>query len=62
MVQNVREELKTLTITEENLKAENAKIKNRVMMFGIISIIVMLGSTYMQVTYLRNFFRNKKII
>ena len=62
MVQNVREELKTLTITEESLKAENAKIKNRVMMFGIISIIVMLGSTYMQVTYLRNFFRNKKII
>ena len=62
MVQNVREELKTLTMTEESLKAENAKIKNRVMMFGIISIIVMLGSTYMQVTYLRNFFRNKKII
>ena len=59
---NVRAELTLLTMTEEKLKEENEKIRTRVVLFGVISIVVMLGSTYMQVTYLRNFFRNKKII
>ena len=59
---NVRYELSLLTMTEEKLKEENEKIRTRVVLFGVISIVVMLGSTYMQVTYLRNFFRNKKII
>ena len=43
----LRSELKELTLTEEGLKSENKKIKDRVLMFGIISIIVMLGSTYL---------------
>ena len=59
---NVRAELTLLTMTEEKLKEENEKIRTRVVLFGVISIVVMLSSTYMQVTYLRNFFRNKKII
>ena len=54
--------MKELTLTEEKLKQENGKIKNRVVIFGIISVVVMLLSTYLQVTYLKNFFRNKKII
>ena len=58
----VRAEMDDLRNTEELLKAENTKIKNRVVIFGIVSIIVMLVSTYLQVTYLKNFFRYKKII
>ena len=62
MVESVRSELTALMVSEEGLKAENAKIKSRVVIFGVISILVMIFSTYMQVTYLKNFFRYKKII
>ena len=62
MIEQLRSELTTLVISEEGLKAQNEKIKSRVVIFGIISIIVMLVSTYLQVTYLKSFFRNKKII
>ena len=51
-----------LRITEDQLKNENQKIKNRVVIYGVVSIVVMLASTYLQVTYLKNFFRYKKII
>ena len=47
---------------EENLKEQNQKIKSRVIMFGVISVIVMGISTYLQISYLKNFFRYKKII
>ncbi len=49
-------------LSEEGLKNENSKIKSRVITFGIISVVVMLVSTYLQITYLKNFFRYKKII
>ena len=58
----VRDDMEGLRYTEEGLKAENEKIKNRVVIFGIVSIVVMLVTTYLQVTYLKNFFRYKKII
>ena len=51
-----------LVVGEESLKSENAKIKSRVVSFGVISILVMFISTYLQITYLKNFFRYKKII
>ena len=51
-----------LVMSEENLKNENAKIKSRVMIFGVISIAIMAVSTYLQVSYLKHFFRYKKII
>ena len=58
----IRGEMDGLRITEDGLKVQNEKIKNRVVIFGVVSIIVMLISTYLQVTYLKNFFRYKKII
>ena len=58
----IRGEMDGLRITEDGLKVQNEKIKNRVVIFGVVSIIVMLLSTYLQVTYLKNFFRYKKII
>ena len=51
-----------MAANEEKLKSENSKIKNRVVLYGIVSIVVMILSTYLQVTFLKNFFRNKKII
>ena len=61
-IQQLRNELSMLIVSEEGLKEENQKIKTRVVIFGIISIIVMMISTYVQITYLKNFFRYKKII
>ena len=51
-----------LIVSEEGLKEENQKIKSRVVIFSVISSIVMMISTYLQITYLKNFFRYKKII
>jgi len=62
MIDQLRTELGLLIVSEEQLKEENAKIKSRVVVFGVISIVVMAISTYLQVVYLKNFFRYKKII
>ena len=52
----------TLIESEVKLSTHNEKIATRVIVFGIISITLMGISTYMQVKYLKNFFRYKKII
>lgn len=62
MVKQLRQELSYLVQNEENLKEQNQKIKSRVLIFGVISVIVMASSTYLQISYLKNFFRYKKII
>ena len=62
MVKQLRQELSYLVMHEEQLKEQNQKIKSRVLIFGIISIVVMAASTYLQISYLKNFFRYKKII
>ena len=55
-------EFGNLVVSEESLKDENSKIKDRVVIFGLISVFVMALSTFLQVKYLKNFFRYKKII
>jgi hypothetical protein len=62
MVEQLRNDLGSLVVNEERLKEANTKIKTRVVIFGLISVAVMGASTYLQVTYLKNFFRHKKII
>lgn len=62
MIEQLRNELGSLVVSEEKLKEANTKIKGRVVILGVISVAVMAISTYLQVTYLKNFFRNKKII
>ena len=62
MVEQIRNDLGSLVVNEERLKEANTKIKTRVVIFGLISVAVMGASTYVQITYLKNFFRNKKII
>ena len=61
-IEQLRDVLSNLIVFEESLKEENQKIKSRVVMFGVVSVIVMVVTTYLQITYLKNFFRYKKII
>lgn len=62
MIEQLRNELGSLVVSEEKLKEANSKIKSRVIIFGLISVAVMGFSTYLQVSYLKSFFKNKKII
>lgn len=62
MVSQLRQELSALVASEVKLSDANDSIKSRVFVFGIISILVMAISTFLQVKYLKNFFRHKKII
>ena len=62
MVEQIRKELGSLVKQEMMLSDQNDSIKTRVIVFGIISVLIMGVSTYMQVKYLKNFFRYKKII
>ena len=62
MIEQIRTELGELIMYEETLKQENVLIKSRVVTFGIISVVIMTATTFLQITYLKNFFRNKKII
>ena len=47
MIEQLRQELTMLVVSEENLKSQNQLIKSRVVTFGVISIVVMLVSTYL---------------
>ena len=62
MVTQLRQELSSLVASEVKLSDANDSIKSRVFVFGVISVIVMGISTFLQVKYLKNFFRHKKII
>jgi hypothetical protein len=62
MIMQLRTELSALVQSEVALSDQNDSIKSRVFIFGVISIIIMAVSTFLQVRYLKNFFRYKKII
>ena len=62
MVTQLRSELSALVASEVKLSDANDSIKSRVFVFGVISVFVMGISTFLQVKYLKNFFRHKKII
>ena len=62
MIEQLRSELGSLVVSEEKLKAGNQKIKTRVVLLGLVSVAVMGVSTWFQIKYLKNFFRNKKIM
>ena len=61
-IEKIRKQLGNLVIGEERLKETNSKIKFRVVVLGFISVTVMAVTTFLQVTYLKKFFRNKKIM
>ncbi len=47
MIEQLRNELGSLVVSEEKLKEANSKIKGRVIIFGLISVAVMGFSTYL---------------
>ena len=61
-ISSIRKEMASLVESEIKLSEQNDSIYTRVVVFGIVSILLMAISTYMQVKYLKNFFRYKKII
>jgi len=62
MIDEIRKELSGLVASESQLADANDSIKSRVFVFGLISILIMGVSTFLQVRYLKTFFRYKKII
>ena len=58
----VRKELAEQASMQSDLNDVNDSIRTRVLVFGFISVAIMGISTYLQVRYLKNFFRHKKII
>lgn len=62
MINQVRKEMSEQVKNEVILSDHNESIKSRVMVFGVISMVIMGASTFLQVKYLKNFFRHKKII
>ena len=61
-LEEIKGNMETLVAFEENNKSENRSMRNRAIIFGVISVVVMGLSTYLQITYLKNFFKYKKII
>ena len=61
-IDDTKKQMASLIKSEIKLSAQNDAIYTRVIVFGVISISLMGISTYMQVKYLKNFFRYKKII
>ena len=61
-IEQIRTDLTSLLINEELMQSENELIKSRVLSFGLISLGVMCITTFLQVKYLKSFFRHKKII
>ena len=46
-IDQLRDIFSGLIVYEEGLKEENQKIKSRVVMFGVVSVIVMIMTTYL---------------
>ena len=61
-IEQIRTDLSSLLINEELMQSENELIKSRVVSFGLISLGVMCITTFLQIKYLKSFFRHKKII
>ena len=56
MIAHLRTEMSALVASEVQLSNQNESIRSRVFIFGIVSVIVMAMSTFMQVRYLKTFF------
>jgi hypothetical protein len=62
LIVEVQQELENNLTFEMASQSKQSDIKSNVAWFGALSILVMAIATYIQVTYLKNFFKYKKII
>ncbi|CAB9527089.1 emp24 domain-containing protein 10 [Seminavis robusta] len=58
----VLREMKYMTDREERMRMTADSINQRVQYFSIISVVILLGVTYIQVTYLKRYFKKKKLM
>ena len=62
LIGRVRKEISEQSQRNMQLSDSSDSIRTRILVFGLISVAIMGISTYLQVRYLKNFFRHKKII
>jgi hypothetical protein len=58
----VLREMKYMTDREERMRLTADSINTRVQYFSILSVVVLLAVTYVQVTYLKRYFKKKKLM
>jgi emp24/gp25L/p24 family/GOLD len=58
----VLKEMKYMTDREERMRLTADSINQRVQYFSIISVVILLTVTYIQVTYLKRYFKKKKLM
>jgi len=58
----VLREMKYMTDREERMRVTADSINQRVQYFSIISVVILLAVTYVQVTYLKRYFKKKKLM
>lgn len=58
----VLREMKYMTDREERMRVTADSINQRVQYFSILSVVILLAVTYVQVTYLKRYFKKKKLM
>ena len=58
----VLREMKYMTDREERMRVTADSINQRVQYFSIASVVILLAVTYIQVTYLKRYFKKKKLM
>ena len=58
----VLREMKYMTEREERMRVTADSINQRVQYFSVLSVVILLGVTYVQVTYLKRYFKKKKLM
>lgn len=58
----VLREMKYMQEREERMRVTADSINQRVQYFSILSVVILLAVTYVQVTYLKRYFRKKKLM
>lgn len=58
----VLKEMKYMALREERMRVTAESINQRVQYFSILSVVILLAVTYLQVTYLKRYFKKKKLM
>jgi len=58
----VMKELKHIGEREARMRQVSDKINTRVQMFSILSVVVLMGVSYIQISYLHRFFHKRKLL
>ena len=62
LTSQLHHELNFLRQKEEDMRDANEATSTKIVVFGIITLVILIFSSFMQVNYLKKFFKAKKII